>query len=575
MERLRRIESFDRVLHEGLFRGTSAATILASRGAIFAEGLPGLLGAGGFRPNKIPTKEEVLDAGAKIFDTTSPVEGVDVFISHRWGSPRWMKYLALCLHMNVSLAVMCSACTWALASAAVATIEFSSAAKVSALTHHLLFLGCLVYLPMLVFFVGLFFGHHAMGRLCPQSLWVDRACIHQTDHTLKQQQIQALPIFVSRSASMLVLWDEEYFQRLWCQLELGTFAKYGGAKKVQFLPLWLAPWFLSAQMLGLLGATGMYIFYVTDMQWAPSSQLTLTRTLADCMASSLWSLIAAPPLIIAFRTKLWCHAVMLEQMAAFDYRAAQCTLQSDRDLVEQQIQEVFRPHRLHAQDADESSMGWTACPSCDTQAATSLQSFNEYVKGPLRDAVLQSIGDELYVPYRLCLITGMPIAFLSSSDFLACIDETCLRKYGYSGPGAFLLSEGTGWTVAVFLLLPIFYPCCLRMLKCALSIPSQCLRLILVVLSVFLAFVYTYLQFDLDFDLLLLIANAEQGSEFAGWISLFCLLLVALMLQLKWLFNVEGPRLWCCPSRVCGHVEERSYRQLYPDIFENDEAVII
>ena len=228
-----------------------------------------------------------------------------------------------------------------------------------------------------------------------------------------------------------------------------------------------------------------YIFYVTDMQWAPSSQLTLTRTLADCMASSLWSLIAAPPLIIAFRTKLWCHAVMLEQMAAFDYRAAQCTLQSDRDLVEQQIQEVFRPHRLHAQDADESSMGWTACPSCDTQAATSLQSFNEYVKGPLRDAVLQSIGDELYVPYRLCLITGMPIAFLSSSDFLACIDETCLRKYGYSGPGAFLLSEGTGWTVAVFLLLPIFYPCCLRMLKCALSIPSQCLRLILVVLSVF------------------------------------------------------------------------------------------
>ena len=251
------------------------------------------------------------------------------------------------------------------------------------------------------------------------------------------------------------------------------------------------------------------------VQWITSGGLALNATIADCLASSLWSLIAAPPLIIAFRSKLWCHAVMLEQMANFDYRAAQCTLQSDRDLVEQQIQEVFRPQGLHAQDADESSMGWTAA-ACDTEAATSLQSFNAYVKGPLRDAVLQSIGDELYVPYWLCLITGLPIAFLSSADFLSCIDETCFQQLGYSGPGAFLLSEVTGWTMTVFLILPIFYPCCLRMLKGALSIQSRCLRLILVVLSVFLAFVYTYLLFDLDFDLLLLTAASLLSK------SVFC-----------------------------------------------------
>ena len=46
--------------------------------------------------------------------------------------------------------------------------------------------------------------------------------------------------------------------------------------------------------------------------------------------------LASIPWIIACKAKLRGHALMLEQMACFDCRAAQCTIEADRVLVEQQ-----------------------------------------------------------------------------------------------------------------------------------------------------------------------------------------------------------------------------------------------
>ena len=51
--------------------------------------------------------------------------------------------------------------------------------------------------------------------------------------------------------------------------------------------------------------------------------------------------LASIPWIIACKAKLRGHALMLEQMACFDCRAAQCTIEADRVLVEQQVQKIF------------------------------------------------------------------------------------------------------------------------------------------------------------------------------------------------------------------------------------------
>ncbi|OLP94102.1 hypothetical protein AK812_SmicGene23910 [Symbiodinium microadriaticum] len=121
MARLRRPESFDDVRAEGLFRTTTVPQPFGlkalNRRTLFCKADVNL--------------SHVLAVGTSIFESTAQAEGV-VFLSHRWGSARWTKYLALCLY---------------------------------------------------------------------------------------------------------VLWDDAYFVRLWCQLELATFAKHGGAQKADAIVL--------------------------------------------------------------------------------------------------------------------------------------------------------------------------------------------------------------------------------------------------------------------------------------------------------------------------------------------------
>ena len=138
-------------------------------------------------------KQEVLQTGSGIFESSACVEHVDVLVSHRWGSGRWAKYLALCLYSNLTAAVVCSLTTWILAT--VCMIAY--ARGVANLGGNHLLLPILVLFPIGVFLVVFFLGHHAVHSLRPMSVWMDKACIHQTDHDFKHRQIQALPVFVA------------------------------------------------------------------------------------------------------------------------------------------------------------------------------------------------------------------------------------------------------------------------------------------------------------------------------------------------------------------------------------------
>ena len=40
---------------------------------------------------------------------SEPTDRIDVFVSHSWRAPRWLKYLALLLHFNAAVAVRIAA----------------------------------------------------------------------------------------------------------------------------------------------------------------------------------------------------------------------------------------------------------------------------------------------------------------------------------------------------------------------------------------------------------------------------------------------------------------------------------
>jgi hypothetical protein len=62
--------------------------------------------------------------------------------------------------------------------------------------------------------------------------------IHQTPQK-KAAGIQAIDQFLVRSKKMLICYNDDYFERLWCCFELAARASSGS--KIEMLPLWRAP----------------------------------------------------------------------------------------------------------------------------------------------------------------------------------------------------------------------------------------------------------------------------------------------------------------------------------------------
>ena len=213
---------------------------------------------------------------------------------------------------------------------------------------------CFVCVPMAIFFAVCIFGQQLSFGHRPPSVWVDKLCIHQTDMAKKEEQINALPVFVAHSTKMLILWDDTYFERLWCNLELATCARYGGTKKIDVQPLWLAPWLLCTICLDLLSTLVMEILFRTCPGWSATWETPIMDILARsvfgrdpvtlqfCSVVAIWIISGfcyfpnIIPSFLSFRWKLQSHQLMLQQMSAFDVRDAKCTMPSDRFPIEQQ-----------------------------------------------------------------------------------------------------------------------------------------------------------------------------------------------------------------------------------------------
>ena len=284
------------------------------------------------------------------FASTEKVNEVDIFISHTWTSDRWLKYAALCFDLNFHLALGVSITTW------MAVIGFLVMGGISTWggSRYLVLAG--VYAPTLLFFIVFFFGHKLISFIHKlPTVWLDKACIHQTNELMKAHQVNALPIFVARSRRMLVLWSDSLFERLWCNLELAIFAKHGPFDRLNFAPLWLTPWLLISMLLDLVSTSTLEFLEIMIPNWtaffmgpldelfANAFHLEEGSRAAGCFAAlAIWCLSGlcylptSIPGCVAFRRKVCSHKLMLEQMSQFDIRAAKCTVASDRQLIEHQ-----------------------------------------------------------------------------------------------------------------------------------------------------------------------------------------------------------------------------------------------
>ena len=151
-----------------------------------------------------------------------------------------MKRLALCHCLNLNLAI--GSCGVAFLLAIVILVLHAGSNRAVAQQDPALRYSLSLLWPFLVFLGTYLFGH----LLYPPRFWIDQVCVHPSDAEVKSRTLQAIPAFVAQSHQMLVIWDDTYWQRLWCNYEVAIYVKASAPEAIHFVPVWMALWVLSS-----------------------------------------------------------------------------------------------------------------------------------------------------------------------------------------------------------------------------------------------------------------------------------------------------------------------------------------
>jgi len=169
----------------------------------------------------------------------------DQFWSHSWKGQRWSKYINILYLHNCLPASIAGSLSAGVACGLV------SAGLLGARQRWCLLFGLVAFCITLL-----------LWR--PRKLvFLDIACIHQTDEGRKGEAIMSMGAFLKQSSSMLVLWDPTWVTRLWCVFEIAAFlhSRSPGSKAdLQIIPPLLGPALLGFEMLfGICGIVYDYI----------------------------------------------------------------------------------------------------------------------------------------------------------------------------------------------------------------------------------------------------------------------------------------------------------------------------
>jgi len=213
----------------------------------------------------------------------------------------------------------------------------------------------------------------------------------------------------------------------------------------------------------------------------------LRRMAEYALQAQGYALLCAPPMLVgfvSFQRKLDGHRDMLESMASFDVRNAECAVERDRFVIEAQVAELFDgledpiitvpieveksgegdderqelidlPLTYSARLAVRSVTGFANHEDC-------LEEFNRYVRGPLRDAVVEDLGDVTDIPYAACLLAMFPWA-LSLAPITWVLRPT-LYASGFRSDFEYFAVTLTE-NLFITLVSPAAYPCLLRCVK--------------------------------------------------------------------------------------------------------------
>ncbi|CAE7352461.1 slc38a6 [Symbiodinium natans] len=212
------------------------------------------------------------------------VTTLDVFLSHDWGTKRWLKTLTLLVHFNSVPAAVASLVMCILVSVLIILRLLEGWA------------GGVLAIHATYWFVFLFW-QNIRGLYRKQVVFLDRLCIAQHDADLKKQGILGLGGFLAKSQKLLVLWSPQYFTRLWTAFELSAFLRQdqARAKDIAFAPASMGPLLFYFCCFETLLMTSFHLLMVQYVQGGMMEQDGLSNPRDNLSLLMLAMLITCAP----------------------------------------------------------------------------------------------------------------------------------------------------------------------------------------------------------------------------------------------------------------------------------------
>eukprot|EP00928_Gymnodinium_smaydae_P053467 TRINITY_DN37447_c0_g1_i1.p1 TRINITY_DN37447_c0_g1~~TRINITY_DN37447_c0_g1_i1.p1 ORF type:complete len:567 (+),score=48.03 TRINITY_DN37447_c0_g1_i1:64-1764(+) len=349
-----------------------------------------------FRVQDLASQTFSREEAERMYASSFRVDHLDKFLSHCWRSSRIEKTLALLLNNNLPYALVASTLTCCATSALVAAEYLPHRRKTwlfptgdPIIGYHILS-PWTVIVSALAFFIVILFGHNALDRLGRGRVYFfDKLCVCQYDEKKKNNSIYSFAALVNQSSELVMLWDEHYFTRLWCTLEMASFVRTHRNQAhlpLTFLPLqlpkvsvwvWLVCWFSNV------------LHIVAEMIEAPIS-LVIFPTM----------FVASYALFFESQKYLKHRRNLDHQIESFSLANADCKTESDRQIVLQSVKSWFGD----------------------------LHHFDRLVHTVVKDKVHASIGSVTHFPLRYGIVVIF-VHFWSRMEFI-------MTSY-YSVGGAF------------------------------------------------------------------------------------------------------------------------------------------
>ena len=216
------------------------------------------------RPNNTISQPSAMDLPEDTFQYSREVTELDSFLSHSWRDSSTLKWITLLWINNFWTAIVGANVVAVLSTIATMLCpNFKSLREIPGFVEgNGVSMGWAFVLWGVSFLLLLLLGSHLWCT--DKLLLLDKVCIHQTDSGLKSAGIRSLGAFLKSSKELLVLWGEDYFERLWCCYELATYMLIHGTKTVRIIPVELALLGVSIPLCQLMIYLSFYVGVMLD-----------------------------------------------------------------------------------------------------------------------------------------------------------------------------------------------------------------------------------------------------------------------------------------------------------------------